>query len=108
MARLIWFTLMVAIAAAVVAGVSWGLAYNGVATLLGDPPPEMGRQTTTFLWDGLPDVEGHPRVWSFAYSPTRIPGAPDVRVYVSPIGHVVETEPADLPTRVKLLHATGY
>jgi hypothetical protein len=108
MARLIWFTLMVAIAAALVAGVSWGLAYNSVASLLGDPPPQMGNQTTAFLWDGLTDVEGHPRVWSFAYSPTLIPGAPYVRVYVSPTGHIVETEPADLWTRVKLLHATGY
>ncbi|HUL04105.1 MAG TPA: hypothetical protein VLV16_12850, partial [Gemmatimonadales bacterium] len=83
----------------------WALAYNGVANLLGDPPPQMGTQTTTFPWDG---PAGSPRLWCFAYAPTLIPGAPSVRIYVSPTGRVVWTEPADLAARVKALHATGY
>ena len=108
MARLFWLTLIVAFVAAIAVGASWALAYNRVASLLGDPPPQMGNQTTTFLWDGLTQVEGGPRVWSFAYYPTLIPGAPSVRIYVTPIGHVVYTEPADLAARVVLLHAKGY
>ena len=108
MGRLFRLALLLALVAAVVVGVSWALAYNGVATLLGDPPPQMGVQTTTFLWDGLPQVEGAPRVWSFAYYPTLIPGAQSVRIYVTPTGHVVQTEPADLAARMKKVHATGY
>jgi hypothetical protein len=108
MASLIRAILILAVAAALIVGVSWGLAYNSVATLLGDPPPQMGSQATTFLWDGLTQVEGNPRVWCFAYSPTLIPGAPIVRIYVTPIGRVLQTEPADLAARVKTLHNTGY
>ena len=103
MSRLISLLLILGFAAGLVAGGSWALAYNGVATLLGDPPPQMGTQTTTFLWDGYV-----PREWCFAFAPTLIPGAPSVRIYVSPIGRVVWTEPADLAERVKTLHNTGY
>ena len=108
MARLTWLIFTAAIVAAIGAGASWALAYNRVASLLGDPPPQMGAQTTTFLWDGLPQAQGRPRVWSFAYYPTLIPGAPSVRIYVNPFGRVVETDPADLEARVTALHRTGY
>ncbi len=108
MSRLIGFTFILALAAALVVGGSWALAYNGVATLLGDPPPQMGIQTTTFLWDGLTQMEGAPRVWCFAYYPTLIPGAQSVRIYVTPMGRVIQTEPADLAARVKKVHDTGY
>jgi hypothetical protein len=104
MARLFWLTVMAAFGAALVAGASWAGAYTAVGKLLGSPPPEMGTQSTTFLWNGMPQVPGHPRVWRFAFGPTRIPGAPTVRIYVTPLGHVVTTEPADLEARIKLLH----
>ncbi|HYT71099.1 MAG TPA: hypothetical protein VEK78_06920 [Gemmatimonadales bacterium] len=104
MARLFWLTVMAAFAAALLAGASWAGAYAAVGTLLGSPPPEMGTQSTTFLWRGMPQRPGHPRVWRFAFGPTRIPGAPTVRIYVSPLGRVVQIEPADLEARVKLLH----
>jgi drug/metabolite transporter (DMT)-like permease len=108
MARLFWTALLLGAIAALVAGASWALAYNTVGSLLGDPPPQMGTQTTTFLWHGAPQLEGGPRVWSFAYAPTLIPGAQSVRIYVSPLGRILETDPADLAARVKLVHAKGY
>jgi hypothetical protein len=107
MARLIQLILISALVAALVAGASWGLALHRVDVLLGDPPPQMGAQTTTFLWDGMPQVEGHPKVWRFAFAPTLIPGASSVRIYVSPLGQVIQTEPADLAARVKVFHNTG-
>ena len=79
-------------------------AQVAVGTLLGSPPPEMGTQSTTFLWQGMARLPGHPRVWRFAFGPTQIPGAPTVRIYVTPLGRVVETEPADLEARLKALH----
>ena len=95
---------MAAFGAALLVGASWAVARFTVGNLLGDPPPEMGRQSTALLWQGAPELPGHPRVWRFAFGPTRIPGAPTVRVYVTPLGHLVETEPADLEARVKVLH----
>ena len=104
MARLFWLTVMAAFAAALLAGASWAGAFLAVGTLLGSPPPEMGTQTTTFVWRGMARLPEHPRVWCFTFGPTRVPGAPTVRIYVSPLGRVVETEPADLEARVKALH----
>ena len=101
MARLIWLLFMLAAICLVAAGVSWVAAYVSVANLLGSPPPDMGTQTTAFLWDGVTQLPGHPRAWSFSYGPTRIPGAPNVRIYVSPTGHVLRTEPNDLAVRTK-------
>jgi hypothetical protein len=108
MARLIRLILLLAVVAAILAAASWGVALHRVDVLLGDPPPQMGKQSTTFLWDGLAQVEGRPKVWRFAFGPTRIPGARDVGIYVSPLGKVVLLEPADLAARVKVFHSTGY
>ena len=104
MARLFWLTLIAAFVAALLAGASWAAALFAVGTLLGSPPPEMGTQTTVLLWQGAPELLGHPRVWRFAFGPTRIPGAPTVRIYVTPLGRVVEMQPADLEARVQALH----
>ena len=49
----------------------------------------------------MPRMPGHPRVWEFAYGPTKIPGAPTVRIYVTPLGHIVETEPDNLEALLK-------
>ena len=107
MARLFWMTLVAAFAGALLLGASWAAAYNAVADVLGAPPPEMGRESTTLLWEGAPELPGHPRVWRFAFGPTLIPGAPTARVYVTPLGQLVRTEPADLADRVKRM-TRGY
>src|SRR2546422_4312775 len=70
MARLFWLTVMAAFAAALLAGASWAGAFLAVGTLLGSPPPEMGTQSTTFLWGGMPQLPDHPRVWRFTFAPT--------------------------------------
>ena len=104
MARLFWRVVIAAVVGVVLLGASWAAAYTVVANLLGSPPPEMGTQSTVLLWQGAPELPGHPRVWRFTFAPTRIPGAPTVRIYVTPLGHLVETEPADLATRIKAFH----
>jgi len=98
---------VVAFGAAVLVGASWAAAYNAVADVLGAPPPEMGRESTTLLWEGAPELPGHPRVWRFAFGPTLIPGAPTARIYVTPLGQLIKTEPADLADRVKRM-TRGY
>jgi len=100
MARLFWYLLLTALVALVVTGVSWAMAYNSVGALLGAPPPEMGTQKTTIQWHGLSNLREDPPLWRFAFAPTRIPGAPFVRIYVNPWGKVVQTEPADLDAKL--------
>ena len=106
--RFVWKLIGLAVVVAVVAGVSWMLAYNTVDDVLGDPPPQMGDQKTTFLWYGMPRTKDHPRVWRFAFGPTLIPGAPRVTIFVSPLGKLVRLEPADLDARLKIMRGKGY
>jgi hypothetical protein len=108
MGRLFWLVIMLGIAGAVVGLVSWIAAYSTVGRLLGAPPPQMGKQKTRFLWQGMPRETGNPRAWQFSFGPTAIPGAPRVVIYVSPTGDLIRTDPADLAGRVKALHDRGY
>ena len=71
-------------------------------------PPDMGRRKVTFLWDGMPNRRDHARAWRFTFRGTRVPGAPDVTVYISPTGKLLQAYPADLPDRIKAFHDTGY
>ena len=95
---------MVAAVLAAVYGASWFAATRAVSDVLGEPPPKMGNQSTTFLWKGAATLRGHPRAWRFVYDHTFVPGAPNVRIYVSPFGRLLSAEPADLQTRLKGMH----
>jgi hypothetical protein len=108
MARLFWLVLILAFVGLLATGASWAAAYTSVGTLLGAPPPRMGTQYTSFLWRDLPKFREHPAAWRFAWTPTAIPGATTVRIYVGPWGHIVSTEPADLADRLVAFHRTGY
>jgi hypothetical protein len=108
MARLFWFLLIAAFAAMLVMGASWAVAYNSVGGLLGSPPPEMGKQSTSIQWQGLSQLREHPPVWRFAFAPTRIPGAAAVRIYVNPWGKIVSTEPADLEAKLRACRRSPY
>ena len=108
MARLFWLLLVAAFVAMLLTGVSWAIAYNSVGTLLGSPPPQMGTQHTSIQWEGFSRLAEHPPMWRFAYGPTRIPGAPSVRIYVSPLGRIVQTEPADLDEKLQAFRRPRY
>jgi hypothetical protein len=47
-------------------------------------------------------------VWRFAFSPTVIPGAPVVRIYVNPWGKIVQTDPADLEEKLRAFRRSPY
>ena len=108
MARLFWFLLIAAFVALLVTGASWAIAYNSVGTLLGAPPPQMGTQSTSIRWHGLSHLREQPPVWSFAFAPTRIPGASAVRIYVNPWGRIVATEPTDLDAKLRAFRRRPY
>src|SRR6185436_13115424 len=106
--RIFWFLVVVAVAAGIAGGASWAIAQNTVNDVLGAPPPLMGKTTTKFLWEGMPKKAGHPRAWRFGFGPTHIPGTPNVVMYISPTGKLLQTEPADLVARVKAMHGQGF
>ena len=108
MARLFWLRIMIVVLGALAVGGAWSAADTAGGKLLGTPPPQMGTQTTTLLWQGAPDLPGNPRAWLFAFGPTRIPGAPRVQIYVSPTGDIIRTEPADLAARLQAFHRPAY
>ena len=105
MARLFWLTFWLALGAALVSGASWAAAYYNLGIFLGAPPPQMGTQHTAFLWEGSGQ---RAKVWQFAFGPTSIPGAPSVRIYISPTGKVVSTDPGDLPQLIRAFHNKPY
>jgi hypothetical protein len=110
MARLFWLLIILAFIGSLAMGASWAAAYSSVGTILGAPPPRMGRQSTTFLWSNLPKLRARPApaLWRFGFAPTAIPGASTVRIYVGPWGRVVATEPGDLAERLVAFHRPDY
>jgi len=108
MARLFWLLLILAFVGSLLIGASWAAAYSSVGTVLGAPPPRMGKQTTTLLWRDLPKLRQQKVLWRFAFHPTAIPGATTVRIYVGPWGQVVATDPRDLSDKLVAFHRTGY
>lgn len=108
MARLLWYLAILAFVGMLLVGASYAAAYSAVGTLLGAPPPKMGKRSTTLLWKGAPELVGHPRVWRFDFGPTLIPGARSVTIYVTPTGQLVRTIPENLPARLAGFHDRGY
>jgi len=108
MARLLWYVVIAAFVGALLVGASYAAAYSAVGTLLGAPPPKMGTSRVELLWKGAPELPGHPRVWRFTFGPTLIPGAPSVRLWVDPVGRMVQMEPENLRARLAGFHDRGY
>lgn len=108
MARLIWLLLIAAFVGLLLTGASWAAAFSSVGTLLGAPPPKMGKQSTSIRWHGLAQLREHPPDWRFSFGPTVIPGAPTVRIYVNHWGRIIATEPKDLEALLAAFRRTGY
>lgn len=108
MIRLLWYLVIAAFIGALLVGASYAAAYSAVGTMLGSPPPKMGERSAELLWKGDPELPGHPRVWRFTFGPTMIPGAKSVRMWVTPTGKMLQTEPANLPARLAAFHDRGY
>ena len=99
--RLFWYLVMLALAAGVVLGASWAIAFNTVGTLLGAPPPRMGHQQTRIIWADPRKTPTQPYIWRYSFEPSVIPGAPSVEIDLSPLGRIVNTFPPDLEGRLK-------
>jgi hypothetical protein len=94
---ILWLTLLVV----VLAGTSYIAARAKVAVFLGSPLPELGPRDIRFNFDGISQVAGNPRAWTFTYGPGQLPGTPQFQVFVSPTGRLVGTLPRDLQARIE-------
>lgn len=102
------FLLFLVVIAVLLTGASWGLASAKVGDMLGAPPPNMGKLHVELKLSGAKELKGKPRVWKFTYRPTILPGAPVATFYVDLTGHILRTEPADLPEELNRFHAKGF
>ncbi len=74
---------------------SYAAARFGAGKMLGSHQP-LGGRTFEFAFKGAEALDGNPRVWVFTYSTSRLPRVPRVKIYVTPTGKVVATEPSNL------------
>ena len=100
MRRLIKLIFVLALVGAALGGVSYVGAGITAASFVGSDAP-VGNRHITFDYKGLRGLPGRPKVWVVTYRSSQLPGAPRVQVFVSPMGRVIATRPADLDRRVE-------
>ena len=106
MAKLMkWFLGLLLLAGLAAAG-SYGVAYLAQGKIVGAQPLDLGEQQTRFATEGIAALPGAPKVWVFSYGPTKIPGMKQVEIYISPLGSVVGTKPADFATKLQAYRAS--
>jgi hypothetical protein len=73
------------------------LGVRGVAgRILGANPPDMGTRTIKFAFDTVPAIAGKQAFWTITYSPTKLAGFRTATIYITPMGHVIKTNPSNL------------
>ena len=92
------FFLLLVIAAALV-GASYAGARFTAGRLMGPEPK--GRSTIHFAFNGIPALPSKPRGWIVAYPFATEFGSHGAEIYVSPVGRLIGTRPADLARRVE-------
>lgn len=89
---------------ALVAGLLTAASYLGARAraggLLGSNPP-VGNRSIDFAFSGVASVRGNPRAWVFTYRSSQLPGVSGIRIYISPTGKLLGTEPPDLERRLE-------
>jgi hypothetical protein len=94
--------LLLAIAAALV-GASYAGARFTAGRLMG--PGAKGSPTTQFAFGGISALRSRPRGWIVAYPAATEFGPRGAEIYVSPVGRLIGTRPADLARRVEASQA---
>ena len=93
------FLLIVVCAALVAASYAGARATAGKVT--GPNPAGLGSATTRFAFEGIPALRGKPRGWVVEYPEAQAFGPAGAAIYVSPIGRLLGTRPADLAQRLE-------
>jgi hypothetical protein len=87
--------LLLSFVVGILAAGSYAAARFEAGKVLGNRPP-LGGRTVEFAFKGAGNLDGNPRVWVFTYSTSRLPRVRQAKIYVTPTGKVVATEPSNL------------
>lgn len=94
-----WFAI-----AAFFAMIATAISYAGmrlkVGQLIGDANHEFVQRHITFAKDSIPGV-GERWAWMVTWGAVRIPATRSAKVWVSPSGGILATEPANLEDRIE-------
>ena len=93
-----FFLLLVIVAG--LAGASYAGARLTAGKVTGPNPPGLGSSAAHFAFQGIPGLRAKPRGWVIAYPEARGFGSGGAEIYVSPIGRLLGTKPADLAARL--------
>jgi hypothetical protein len=99
-----WKLMKLLVVVAFIGGLFYAGSYAGaratVGKFLGSPYPEMGDRTERFAYDGITDLQNHPRGWEFHYSRVAVNAGRPAKVFVSLDGKILGTVPKDLESRL--------
>jgi hypothetical protein len=70
-----------------------------VGKFVGSPPPLAG-QASSFSFAGVREAGDRHLIWVVDYKTSQLPGVRHATLYVSPMGEIVATKPADLSSRL--------
>jgi len=100
MQRIVKWLVIAGFVGSLVTTASYAGARVAAGKLLGPDPPVRGL-ATTFAYQGVESLPSKPRAWVLTYSQVRLPGVARVRIFVSPRGDVLATQPPDLGRRLE-------
>jgi hypothetical protein len=98
------FFLLVVIAAGLI-GASYAGARFTAGRLMGPDANRLGSPTTQFAFAGIQALRSKPRGWVVSYPAATEFGPHGAEIYVSPVGRLLGTRPADLARRVEARQA---
>ena len=94
------FFLLSVIAASLI-GASYAGARFTAGRVMGPDASRLGSPATHFAFGGIQGLRAKPRGWILAYPSATEFGPHGVEIYVSPVGRLLGTRPADLERRVE-------
>lgn len=100
MGRFIKWLFILAFVCAIAFAGSYAGAFFRAGALIGTNTGALGTRHVTLDYHGVPNLPGKPIAWVFSYSPTRLPGVREARIYVSPTASVIATAPRDLAAQL--------
>lgn len=101
MRRLIKLLFLLAVLGGVGIAASYAGAFARAGSIVGPSGRALGTRQVTLAYRGVERLPNKPIAWVFTYGPTDLPGVRQARIYISPLGQILATEPRDLDARLE-------
>lgn len=83
------------------ATMSYAGARARAGMILGTDLPDLGPREIRFAFEGATELPDKPLAWIVSYERTTLQGLPAFRIFISPFGKVIATQPTDLERRLE-------